>query len=110
MEIALNSPFAQQQIKAQTALMQVIDPELGINIIDLGLVYAIDFSQAATIVVTMTFSTPHCPLGDAIKQGVTHVLGMAFPDYHIGIQIVWEPEWNADMITDEGKTALGINN
>lgn len=110
MNIALNSPFAQEQIKAQTALMQVIDPELGVNIIDLGLVYAIDFSQNATLVVIMTFSTPHCPLGDAIKQGVTHVLSMAFPDHHIAIQIVWEPEWNSDMITDEGKIALGINN
>ncbi|WP_164121850.1 MULTISPECIES: metal-sulfur cluster assembly factor [Sphingobacterium] len=108
MNISLNGPFAKEQMKAQTALLQVIDPELGINIIDLGLVYELDFSNVETIVVTMTFSTPHCPLGDAIQQGVVHVLSVAFPERHIDIKIVWEPEWNYDMITEEGKLALGI--
>lgn len=108
MNFTLNSPHAHEEIKAKAALMQVMDPELGVNIIDLGLVYDLDFSRTAVVTVTMTFSTPNCPLGDAIKQGVEHALSKAFPDHRIDIQIVWEPEWNYDMITDAGKQQLGM--
>lgn len=108
MKIELNHPFAQEKIKAQIALTEVIDPELEVNIIDLGLVYDVDFSQTATILVTMTFSTPHCPLSDAIKEGVIHAMSTAFPDHKVDIAIVWEPEWGYHMITDAGKMALGI--
>lgn len=109
MKLTLNSPYAQEEMKAQIALMQVMDPELGVNIIDLGLVYDVDFSHTARVLVTMTFSTPHCPLGDAIKQGVMHAMTKAFPDYQTEIEIVWQPEWNYNMITDAGKSALGID-
>ncbi|QBQ41365.1 metal-sulfur cluster assembly factor [Sphingobacterium psychroaquaticum] len=109
MKIELNKAYAKEQMKAQLALMQVIDPELGVNIIDLGLVYNVDCSRSSIFVVTMTFSTPHCPLGDAIQRGVHHAMSHAFPDCLIQIDIVWEPEWNFDMITEAGKEALGIH-
>lgn len=109
MNITLNDPYAKEQLKAQVALMQVTDPELGVNIIDLGLVYSVDFLSTAIICVNMTFSTPHCPLGDAIKQGVTHAMTRAFPDYKIDINIVWDPEWSYDMISESGKEQLGFN-
>lgn len=108
MEITLNSPFAQEELKAQVALMQVLDPELNINIIDLGLVYNIKFSNDKVIQIDMTYSTPHCPLGEAIQQGVMTVMGKTFPDHKTIINIVWEPEWNYDMISDSGKEQLGL--
>ncbi len=108
MEIKLNNPYAQEELKAQVALMQVIDPELNINIVDLGLVYSLDFSTKDQLVVRMTLSTPHCPMGDAIEQGVLNVLRETFPDRTPSIQLVWEPEWNFNMISDAGKEQLNL--
>lgn len=109
MEIQFNSPFAREEMKAQIALMQVIDPELNINIVDLGLVYGVDFSISGQITVRMTLSTPHCPMGDAIEQGVRNVLGKAFPERESVIELVWEPEWNFHMISEAGKQQLGLD-
>lgn len=108
MEIKLNDSFAAELLKAQTALMQVIDPELCINIVDLGFIYGIDFTDAAKVKVTMTLTTPGCPMGGAIVRGVENVLETAFPDRGIAVEIVWEPSWNYDRITDEGKIQMGL--
>ena len=108
MEIKLNDPFAAELLKAQTTLMQVIDPELYVNIVDLGLVYGVDFTDAAKVKVTMTLSTPGCPMGDAITGGVENALGAVFPDREIEVDIVWEPRWNYHMITDAGKAQMGL--
>src|SRR5690606_7942130 len=108
MEIKLNDPFAAELLKAQTALMQVIDPELYVNVIDLGLVYGVDFTDVAKVKVTMTLSTPGCPMGEAITGGVKNALATVFPDREIGVEVVWEPRWNYDRITDEGKAQMGL--
>lgn len=107
MNIFLTDPHAAEKLKARTALMEVFDPELSINIIDMGLVYDLDFSESGKIIVTMTLSTPHCPLGDAIESGVKNVLGDRFPDRTIDIDLVWEPFWSYDMISEAGKEQLG---
>ncbi|HZH54183.1 MAG TPA: metal-sulfur cluster assembly factor [Sphingobacteriaceae bacterium] len=108
MEIALNSPHAAELVKARTALMTVIDPELFVNIIDLGLVYEVRFPSVGVIEVIMTLSTPHCPLGDAITGGVKNALNLAFPDQFIQVELVWDPPWGLDRITEEGKRQLGL--
>ncbi len=108
MEPSLSSPYAAEQLKALNALLQVIDPELGINIVDLGLVYAVDFSDAAKVAVTMTLSTPYCPLGDAIQEGVRNALAPCFPGREIEIDLVWEPAWSYDRISEAGKAQLGL--
>lgn len=106
--ISLTNPYAQEEVRANIALMEVIDPELNINIIDMGLVYGVDFSEPQTITVTMTLSTPHCPMGDAIEQGVINVLEAAFPNRQTKINLVWEPEWSIDNISEAGKERLGL--
>ncbi len=108
MEVKLNDPFAAELLKAQTALMQVIDPELYVNIVDLGLVYGVDFNDTAKAKVTMTLSTPGCPMGDAITGGVENAMGAAFPDREIEVEVVWEPRWDYHLITDEGKAQMGL--
>ena len=109
MNITLTDPFAQEQMRANLALMQVMDPELNVNIIDLGLVYGIDFAVPDKVTVRMTLSTPHCPLGDAIEGGVIHALQAVFPERTAEIQLVWEPEWSIDNISEAGKEQLGIH-
>ncbi len=97
-----------ESARALNALKKVIDPELFVNIIDLGLVYAIDFSEPGKIAVSMTLSTPHCPLGEAITNGVKNALEDEFPERKTVVTLVWQPVWNFEMMTESGKKELGI--
>ena len=106
--ISLTNSYAQEELRANIVLMEVIDPELNINIVDMGLVYGLDFNDPKAITVRMTLSTPHCPMGDAIEQGVINVLQRAFPERQTKINLVWEPEWSIDNISEAGKAQLGL--
>ena len=89
-------------------LYEVIDPELFINIMDLGLVYGVEFGEDKNIHITMTLSTPHCPLGEAIQEGVKNRILQDFPDFTVDTEIVWEPAWDLDAVSDEGRHLLGL--
>jgi metal-sulfur cluster biosynthetic enzyme len=93
----------------EEAMRDVVDPELGINVVDLGLVYGITHHDRS-IVIDMTLTSAACPLTDVIEDQ-THV---ALRDYADDIRInwVWMPPWGPDKITDEGREqlrALGFN-
>ncbi|QDP85497.1 metal-sulfur cluster assembly factor [Chryseobacterium sp. SNU WT5] len=92
--------------RAELALYEVIDPELMVNIVDLGLVYDVDIKEGNKIKVTMTLTSPHCPMGDAIQTGVINVLEKEFPDHEIEIDLTFEPAWNYDMVSSEGMQQL----
>lgn len=109
MEININDPDYAKKTKIIAALYRVIDPELMINIMDMGLVYSIHISTSNTIVITMTLSTPHCPLEEAITSGIRNALEIDFPEVPVDINIVWEPSWNYTMLTEEGRLQLGFN-
>ena len=88
-------------------LKTVVDPEVNVNIWDLGLVYEISLDEEKkTIKVVMTLSTRGCPLGDVIFQNVKVVLEANYPGYDIDVELVWEPMWSPEMITEEGKKAI----
>ncbi len=92
----------------RTYLKEVIDPELGINIVDLGLVYDIKFDpEAKRIMINLTLSTTACPLGDVIMEHVNVVLSENYPDYDLHLSLVWEPRWNRSMISADGLAELG---
>ncbi|MBS1949349.1 MAG: metal-sulfur cluster assembly factor [Bacteroidetes bacterium] len=97
-----------QKTKAQAALYQVIDPELFVNVIDLGLIYEIEFKENGAIDVLMTLSTPHCPMGDAITNGVKNALEAEFPGKNVNINLTFNPPWNFAMLTPSGKEQLGV--
>jgi metal-sulfur cluster biosynthetic enzyme len=96
------------EIETYNALKKVIDPELGINIIDLGLIYEIKFSDEAELKIVMTLSSQGCPMGDAIKSNMEAVLTEAFPNYKHNIELTWEPKWNTGFVTQAGRKALGL--
>lgn len=108
MILQIIDPYFTEKSKAITALQSVIDPELNINIIDLGLVYDLDFSQSGEILIIMTLSTPHCPLQEAITNGVNNALSPLFPDRMINIDLVWEPAWDTSMMTQSARAELGL--
>lgn len=91
------------------ALSTVPDPELQVNIIDLGLVYDIMvLEDEKQIEINMTLSSPNCPMGGAIVSSVENCISHHFTAYHPHVNVVWEPVWSFDQITDEGKRQLGM--
>jgi len=89
------------------SLMQVIDPEVGINIVDLGLIYAVSVT-GSTANIEMTLTTPGCPLHDTITEAVNRALLTDHPEItDVDVQLVWDPRWNVEFITEEGKRQLG---
>lgn len=89
------------------ALKAVIDPEIYQNIVDLGLVYGVDVGGNDAVDVTMTFTTPMCPLGPQIVANVEHVL-LEKGASQVNVAIVWEPMWTPDAMTVELQRELGI--
>lgn len=88
-------------------LRAVIDPEIYQNIVDLGLVYGIEVQPDNAVDVTMTLTTPHCPLGPQIIENIDKVL-TGHGASAVRVHIVWEPMWTPDAMTDELKRELGI--
>jgi metal-sulfur cluster biosynthetic enzyme len=90
-----------------TALRQVIDPEIGCNIVDLGLVYSVAFN-AGKVHVTMTLTTPGCPMHDSISWGVKNALMNIEGITEVDVDIVWDPPWNPSLMTETGRGACGV--
>ena len=88
-------------------LQDVIDPEVGLSIVALGLVYGARRSSDG-IDVAITLTTRACPMGDMVLEAAEDALARRFPDAgRIRVDLVWEPLWNPDFITDEGRALLG---
>lgn len=89
------------------ALKEVIDPELGYNVVDLGLIY--DLTVEGTVVkVTMTMTTPGCPAQHAISGGVEECLKHQRGVEQVNVEVVWQPRWTPQRISDAAKSYLGI--
>jgi metal-sulfur cluster biosynthetic enzyme len=92
---------------ALASLEHVKDPEIGLNVVDLGLIYQLDFDEdARKIFITMTLTTSFCPMGESITSSVRRALENAFPGQEIILELTFDPPWNADMISGEGKEFL----
>jgi len=103
-------PTAPTVADVEEALRDVIDPELGINIVDLGLVYGVTIDQFNDAVIDMTLTSAACPLTDMIEDQTSMVLeGLV---RSVRINWVWMPPWGPDKITPDGREqlrALGFN-
>lgn len=87
-------------------LSQVYDPELGVNIVDLGLVYEIR-DEPDELYIQMTLTTPGCPMHDTIVGGVHRIL-KGQVDKEINVDLVWEPRWSPDKMSEAAKQQLGF--
>jgi metal-sulfur cluster biosynthetic enzyme len=90
------------------ALKEVEDPEIGINIVDLGLIYGTDIEQTGKVNITMTLTTPMCPLNEyidaAVKSALEAVPGVT--DTHV--DLVWTPPWGPDKMSEDARLELGF--
>ncbi|MEO9256663.1 MAG: metal-sulfur cluster assembly factor [Tepidiformaceae bacterium] len=89
-------------------LHRVIDPEVGVNIVDLGLVRDVDLDDVGDVEINMTLTTPSCPLGPYMVDNIDQVLGELPWVNSTDVNIVWEPPWNPQTdMTDFAKRQLG---
>ena len=89
------------------ALRRVMDPEVGINIVDLGLIYKIE-SKPGELYVEMTMTSPACPLADMILDDIDSVLDpLVPPEVEIRVEIVWDPPWSPDKMAPEAREHFG---
>ena len=87
----------------------VRDPELMMNIVDLGLIYDIEVNAEKHAEITMTLTSPGCPAGPQIITDVQRTTHNAFPNLdEVNVHLVWTPFWNPDMMSDDAKDELGI--
>lgn len=90
------------------ALREIYDPEIPVNIYDLGLIYGVDISPEGDVMVTMTLTTPHCPVAESmpgeVELRVSSVPGVRDAE----VNLVWDPPWGPDKMTDEARLELGM--
>lgn len=90
------------------ALRAVIDPELGVNVVDLGLVYGVDISEEGVVRVTMTLTTMGCPLGPIVNQMVEAAVSTLPGVTGVECDLVWDPPWTPDRMSKAAKLQLGF--
>lgn len=92
---------------ALASLQNVMDPEIGLNVVDLGLIYQLDFDEENKIVYcSMTLTTQFCPMGESITDGVKNALQSVFTGDTIMVELTFDPPWNHELISPEGKEFL----
>jgi len=97
-------PLTDREASIMECLKEVVDPELGINVVDLGLVYGVTVSDDNDVTIDMTLTTPACPLTDQIEWGAQTALADVAKS--VTVNWVWLPPWTLDMITDDGREQL----
>ncbi|MFL5665146.1 MAG: metal-sulfur cluster assembly factor [Ktedonobacteraceae bacterium] len=90
------------------ALRHVYDPELGVNVIDLGLVYDVDVNEDGHATIDMTLTTPGCPMHESLAEGVGAALQELGGITSGEIRLVWDPPWDPSRMTEEGRRLLGF--
>jgi len=101
-----NEPHSPLEQSVREVLLQVIDPEVGENIVDLGLVYGIEV-EGNVAKVTLTMTSAACPMGEMLLDDIHTTLTRMLPsDLGFEVNLVWEPPWNPDMMSVEAKQRL----
>lgn len=89
------------------ALKQVYDPEIPVNIYDLGLIYELNINKAHEVFITMTFTAPNCPMADDVMAEVQHSVELTPGVTKCTIELTFEPVWDQSLLSDEARVALG---
>jgi metal-sulfur cluster biosynthetic enzyme len=93
--------------QVREALRLVIDPELGVNVVDLGLVYDVSIDDGS-VRVSMTMTTPACPLGESLAEEAEAAIRQNVPGVtSASVDLVWEPPWRPSMMSDAARARLG---
>ena len=103
----LDTPAQQEQDQVRDMLRKVVDPEVGINIVELGLIYRIE-SMPAHVLIEMTMTSPACPMGDLIEDDARQELARGLPPgRQVELRLVWEPPWDPSMMSESARIHFG---
>lgn len=91
------------------ALKQVYDPEIPVNIYDLGLIYELNIDTSRKVYIKMTFTAPNCPMADEVIAEVQHSVEQTPGVSGCEIELVFDPVWDKSMLSDEARVALGMD-
>lgn len=94
--------------KIIAALKTVYDPEIPVNIYDLGLIYEVLIDDSKTVSITMTLTAPNCPMADQIVDDVRQSVSAISEVSAVVVKLTFEPEWNKEMMTEEAMLELGL--
>lgn len=89
-------------------LKTVYDPEIPVNVFDLGLIYKVDVDDHKNVTITMTLTAPNCPAADFILDDVRFKVESIPEVNNVMVELTFEPEWNKDMLSEEAKLELGF--
>lgn len=90
------------------ALKNVFDPEIPVNVFDLGLIYEIDVNETREVQITMTLTTPNCPVADDVLREVEQFVGQVPGVEKVEVNLTFDPPWDQTMLSDEAKLELGL--
>ena len=90
------------------ALKDIYDPEIPVNIYDLGLIYGVEATEDGDVTVIMTLTTPHCPVAESMPGEVELRVGSVPGVRDAEVNLVWDPPWGPDKMTDEARLELGM--
>ena len=100
--------FLEKEEAILKMLKTVFDPEIPVNVYDLGLIYGIELKDDGVCEITMTLTAPSCPAGDFIVEDIRQKVGSVEGIKDVNVTIVFEPEWTKDMMSEEAKLELGF--
>ena len=96
------------EIEIIDMLKTIFDPEIPVNIYELGLIYEVKVDDDFNVSVKMTLTTPACPVAESLPGEVKERIKRIQDIKEVTVDLVWEPSWNQDMMTDEAKLQLGM--
>lgn len=102
------SKFLTLEMEIVNVLKSIFDPEIPVNIYDLGLIYEIEVDDANNVEIEMTLTAPNCPMADDILREVNDKVGMIQLVNKVNINLVFEPTWTKEMLSDEARLELGL--
>ena len=104
----MENEFLKTEEEIVKMLRTVYDPEIPVNIYDLGLIYKVEVDDGRNVEIDMTFTVPNCPAANFIIEDVRQKVSSIDGVRNAQINIVFEPEWNKDMMSEEAKLELGL--
>ena len=107
-DVAAGEPGGDLYEGVITALKEIYDPEIPVNIYDLGLIYGVDVTADGHAVVTMTLTTPHCPVAESMPAEVELRVGAVPGIGNAEVNLVWDPPWDPQKMSDDAKLELGM--
>lgn len=104
----MENEFLQTEEAIVAMLKTVYDPEIPVNVYDLGLIYKIDVDDEGNVSIDMTLTAPNCPASDFLLEDIRMKVGSVDGVKNVEVNLVFEPEWNKDMMSEEAKLELGF--